>query len=70
MGTGAASLYKVYKWLLNYPGTECCKRPQERIRVPGLRLIPINGSNPAKSMTNNLPLLSVLAGVLFIYPVG
>ena len=33
MGTGAVSRYKVYKWLVIYPDTECCKRHRERIRV-------------------------------------
>ena len=45
-------------------GAEFLLRADERVRVPGCNLVPVNGTKSAKSMTNNLPLLSVLA---FVY---
>jgi hypothetical protein len=52
---------------INYPGATNCLGIESFITCSGahpglrLRLIPVDGSEPAKSMTNNLPLLSVLA---------
>jgi len=44
----------------NCHGAECLLRAAVRIRVPGYVLVLVSGSVYAKSMTNNLPLLSVL----------
>jgi len=59
MGTGAVSRYKVYKWT-KFIRVQSVVNGEGAYPGAGLKPIPVNGSKSAKSMTNNLPLLTVL----------
>jgi hypothetical protein len=58
------SQYKAAKWPSLSPGIGCSKRAMVRSRYKHYGFVLVAGTK-AKTVTNNLPLLSVLAAVIY-----